>query len=45
MQDIWNQKNIPSFDAITDYLKIFSKSIKEDENMGLKNKTLPGGWI
>ena len=35
----------PSFEAITGYLKTFSKSIKEDENMGLKNKTLIGGWI
>ena len=36
---------MPSFEAITGYLKTFSKSIKEDENMGLKNKTLIGGWI
>ena len=34
-----------SFEAITGYLKTFSKSIKEDENMGLKNKTLMEGWI
>ena len=34
-----------SFEAITGYLKTFSKSIKEDENMSLKNKTLIGGWI
>ena len=33
----------PSFEAITDYLKTFSQSIKEDENMSLKNKCLFGG--
>ena len=38
------KKNMPSFEAITSYLKTFSKSIKEDENMSLKNKTLIGGW-
>ena len=35
----------PSFEAITGNLKFFSKSIKEDENMGLKNNTFIGGWI
>ena len=35
----------PSFEAITGYLKTFSKSIKEHENMGLKNKTLISGWL
>ena len=34
-----------SFEAIIDYLKTFLKSIKEDENMSLKNKCLIGGWI
>ena len=34
----------PSFEAITDNLKTFSKSIKEHENMGL-NKFLIGGWL
>ena len=33
------------FEAINGYLKTFSKFIKEDENMSLKNKTLIGGWI
>ena len=33
------------FEAITGSLKTFSKSIKEDENMSLKNKTLIGVWI
>ena len=41
--DIPNEE--PSFKAITGYLKTFSKSIKEDENMGLKNKTLIGGEV
>ena len=35
----------PSFEAITNYLKAFSKSIKEDENMSFKNKCLFGRWI
>ena len=35
----------PSFEAITDYLKTFSESIKKDENMSLKNKCLFGGCI
>ena len=36
---------MPSFEAITGYLKTFLKFIKEDENMGLENKTLIGGWL
>ena len=32
----------PSFEAMTNYLKTW-KSIKEDENMSLKNKCLFGG--
>ena len=35
----------PSFEAITDNLKTFSKSIKEHENMRLNNKSLIGGWL
>ena len=35
----------PSFEAMTSYLKTFSKFIKEDENTSLKNKYLIGGWI
>ena len=35
----------PSFEVMTGYLKAFSKFIKEDENMSLKNKCLIGGWI
>ena len=34
-----------SFEAISNYLKTFSKYIKDDENMSLKNKCLFGGWI
>ena len=34
-----------SFETITDYLKTFSQSIKEVENMSLKKRTLLGGWI
>ena len=45
IQDIPIQEDIPSFEAITDYLKNFSKSIKEVEKMRLKNKTLLGGWM
>ena len=33
----------PSFEAMTGYLKTFSKFIKED--ISLKNKCLTGGWI
>ena len=33
------------FEAITNYLKTFSKHIKKDENMNLKNKCLLGEWI
>ena len=40
IQDLPSQKDIPSFEAITGYLKNFSKSVKEVENMSLKNKTL-----
>ena len=35
----------PSFEAMTGNLKTFSKSTKEHENMGLKNKFLIGGWL
>ena len=43
--NIPSEENIPSFEAITSYLKTFLKFIKEDEKLGLKNKTLIGGWI
>ena len=45
IQDILSQEDIPSSEAISDYLKSFSKSMKEDENMSLKNKVLFGGRI
>ena len=35
----------PSFEVMTGYFKAFSKFIKENENMSLKNKCLIGGWI
>ena len=35
----------PSFEGMTGSLKTFSKFIKKDENMSLKNKCLTGGWI
>ena len=35
----------PSFEGITGNLKNFSKSGTEHENMGLKNKSLIGGWL
>ena len=34
-----------SFEEISDYLKTFSKSVIEVENMTLKNKVLLGGWL
>ena len=34
-----------SFEEMSDYLKTFSKSVIEVENMALKNKVLLGGWI
>ena len=34
-----------SFEEMSDYLKTFSKSVIEVENMTLKNKVLLGGWI
>ena len=35
----------PSFEAMIKYLETFSKCIKNDENMRLKNKCLFGGWL
>ena len=43
--NIPSEENMPSFEAITGYLKTFSKSIKEDEYVRLKSETLIGGWI
>ena len=45
IQHIPSEENMSYFEAITGYLKNFSKFIKEDENMSLKNKTLIDGWI
>ena len=44
IEDIPSQED-RSFDKISDYLKTFSKSIKENNNMSLKYKVLMGGWI
>ena len=44
IEDIPNQEDW-SFEEISDYLKTFSKSIKENENISLKNKTLLGEWM
>ena len=43
IQDIPSEE--PSFESIAGYLKTFSKSVKDDENMSMKNKCLTGGWI
>ena len=43
--NIPSEENMPSFEAITGYLKTFSKFVKEEEKMGLKNKTQIGGWL
>ena len=45
IQNIPSQGDVPSFEAICEELKAISKSMKEDENMSLKNKLLFGGWI
>ena len=34
-----------SFKEISDGLKTFAKSMKENENFSLKNKTLMGSWL
>ena len=34
-----------TFEAISNYLKTFSKSIKEVENMSFKNKVLVVRWL
>ena len=39
------RQDASSFEAIPENLKTLSKSIIEDENIGLKNKCLFGGWI
>ena len=42
IEDIPSQEDL-SFEEISDYLKTFLKSTKENENMNLKNKVLMGG--
>ena len=45
IEDIPNKRDQFLFKVIPNYLKTFSKSIKEVENMSLKNEILLGGWI
>ena len=45
IEDIPSQEGQFTFEAISDSLKTFSKSIKEVENMSLKNKVLVAGWL
>ena len=45
IQEIPSQGDVLCFKAISEELKAISKSLKEDENMSLKNKFLFGGWI
>ena len=42
IQGIPSQGEEPSFEAISEDLKAISKSLKEDENMSLKNTFLSG---
>ena len=44
IEDIRSQED-RSFEEMSAYLKTFLKPIKENENMGLKNKVLMGGRI
>ena len=43
IQEILSQGDVPSFEEISEDLEAISKSIKENENMTLKNKFLFGG--
>ena len=45
IQNFPSQEDVPSFEVISQDRKKFSKYMKEDENMSLKNKFLFGGWI
>ena len=45
IEDIPNEEDRFSFQGISDFLKTFSKSMKEVENMSLKNKVFLDGWI
>ena len=44
IEDIPQEDRFP-FEAISNYLKTFSKSIKEVENMSFKNKVLVVRWL
>ena len=45
IQNFPSQRDVPSFEAISEELKAISKSMKKDENRSLKNKSLFGGQI
>ena len=45
IEDIPNKEDRSPFEEKFDYLKTFSKSMKEVENMSLNNKVSLGGWI
>ena len=45
IEDILNKEDRSPFEEKFDYLKTFSKSMKEVENMSLNNKVSLGGWI
>ena len=45
IEDITNEEDRRSFEEISNYLKTFTKSIKEGESISLKNKVLMGGWL
>ena len=45
IEDIPNEEDQFPFEEKSDYLRTFSKSMKEVENMSLKNKVSLGGWI
>ena len=43
IQNFPSQRDLPSFEEMSERLKAISKSMKEDESMSLKNKSLLGG--
>ena len=45
IEGIPSQEGQFTFEATSDSLKTFSKSIKEVENMSLKNKMVDVGWL
>ena len=45
IRSIPSQRDVPSFDAVSEELKAISKSMRGDEDLSLKNRFLSGGWI